>query len=707
MKKIILPFLICILAVQSFAQLTIEKIWKEYTYYPFSMEIQNAADNNSFYFLYQNMLLQSSYNEKDFAPFVTFPNELHVDDFILNYDDTEILLATKTENLRRSSYKSVFYEYNINTGNYVPLFDTVSLLQYPQYSHNNMSVCFYFDNNLYVKSAGNIKQITHDGKKNFIINGMPDWVYEEEFEMTHAFEWSYNDTKIAYIQFDEAEVPEYQIPFYGGVRPDYSVFKYPKVGDEVSKVALKVYNVVSEKTDVITLPDSCDMTYIPEFSWVNESTVAITTLDRKQKHLSIYAYNCETQKLTYLYSYKAETYADIPTNFTAINGIDSFVVTDDRSGFNALYLYSNGKSQQLTNGVGLVTHVFGFSPKHNAVFFQATGGDPKERKVYKVALNGKVEPIFDKKGTNNATFNSDFSYCMYEYSNAKQELDYIICSADGKRKYELLTYDAFQKEHNQMGFTPKEFVTIRTDDGVNLEVSIIKPHDFDKNKRYPVIMNVYGGPTTQKVLNDRSYDYYWHQYLAQNGYIVVSVDPRGVYGKNTNFSKKPTYLHLGDIEAADFVSTAKYLSGLSYVDSSKIAIEGWSYGGYISLFTVGKYPNIFKTAVAIAPVTDWTYYDAIYTERYMQTYNNNPEGYENSSVFKYVEDIKAHILLVHGLADDNVHPQNTIEFSRALIDNNVMHETVFFPNDNHSLFGQNSRYYLYTKVFAFYETYLK
>jgi dipeptidyl-peptidase-4 len=536
---------------------------------------------------------------------------------------------------------------------------------------------------------------------------MPDWVSEEEFDIQQAFAWSPQGTHIAYLQWDESTVPEYTIQKYSTTYPELFTYKYPKAGEEPAQVRAKIYSVQTQKTSTIQFPGT--YTYIPEFSWIDSTHIAFTLLNRLQNKVEIAVYSLLDNSCKIVYTYTSKTYVDIPTYFTHIEGTNSFIICNDSDGYNNLYIYTyeSGFAKKITQNLGDITDVYGYFKESNTIMFQATNNNPLERYVFELNLQtGVLHCLSDEPGTHTLDVNSLGTGWIREYSNKNPMVTVYIEGKNLEQNREPFANYWMQDVAKNMKFSTVEFFTIPTQDNEKLNAYIMKPHKFRKTKQYPVVVMVYGGPGMQKVTNEWTYDFYWNQYLTQHGYIVVAVDCRGTDGRGSNF-RKQTYLNLGEKESFDFAATAQYLRTLPYVDKQNITIQGWSYGAYMALLTAAKYPDSYNSVIAIAPVTKWELYDNIYTERYMQTPTLNPEGYKNSSVFTYIQNIKAPILLAHGTADDNVHIQNTYELISELIKNEKDFETLIFPNDEHSLFGKNSRMYLYSKYIDFLETHSK
>ena len=716
MKKIqIIAILIFLLSSIAYSQdkLTLEDIWKTYKYYPMGLPpVHHCSDDTSFLLFDYPGIMQCNYSLTSVTKILDCSKftGIDVDNFISSPNESIFLFSTKTQRVRRSTEKSIFYEYSIPQKTIVPLIDSVTYIQNPTFSPDNSKICFFKDNNLFIKQPSkSIEQITFSGKKNEIINGMADWVNEEEFELLQAFSWSPDSKQIAYLQYNETNVPTYTIPIYDSVYPTLQTYKYPKSGYPNSIVTAYIYNCESKKTIQISFPNPYE--YIPEFTWIDSTKLEFTLLNRVQNKMWIYVFSIIEETGNIVYTENNNFYVKIPTFFTPIPNSNQFIIRDGSGEYDNLLLcdYNTGVIKQVTNNVGDVTKIYGYFPKQNRFYFQATNNFPTERYVMSNTLDGNnkdLRIISSKIGNHDININKSGDYWIHEYSNVNPTLSICLEHKDSTQALMCFNNEWMQEVAETMKFTKPVMFKIPNGENEELLGYYILPHDYKKNKKYPVVVNVYGGPSVQKVMNEWTYEYYWYQFLAQEGYIVIAVDCRGTDGRGNPF-RNQTYLKLGEIESQDFATAADYIKKMDFADSKNIAIQGWSYGGYISLLTAAKYPKSYKAVVSIAPVTDWKYYDNIYTERYMRTPQENPKGYENSSVLNHAKDIQAKILVAHGLGDDNVHPQNSLELTRKFIDFNIDFEEILFPNDEHSLYGNNSRLYLYTKIFKFYEKELK
>ena len=618
-----------------------------------------------------------------------------VDGYSFSSDEKKLLFSTQTERIYRHSTRSKYYVYDIASKK-IELLSTEKQ-RYATFSPSGIQVAFVRDNNLFVKNLENSqeKQLTTDGKKNEIINGAADWVYEEEFAFDKAFFWSPTGNQIAYYRFDESKVREFNMPIYGSLYPQDNPFKYPKAGEDNSNVSIGVVELSSGKSS--SYAPTNDVEYIPRVKWSsNDNALIIYTMNRHQSNLKLINYNPMAKSSTILYEENNEAYIDITDNFYVVGANKGFIYTSEKSGFNHLHYQSwNGsKNYQITKGDWEVTEVYGFEENSGTIYFQGAKNSPMNREVYKTSLKGsdpqKLTPL---AGWNDATFSSGFKYFINYHSTASSPAYISLHKNNGKDIRVLKDNTVLNQTLAKLDISKPEFMTIPVN-GEKLNASIIKPSNFDPSKKYPVLMYVYGGPGSQTVKNSwGGSNYFWYQMMAQKGYLIVSVDNRGTGARGEKF-KKVTYKQLGKYETEDQITAAKWLATQSYVDGKRIGIWGWSYGGYMSSLCLFKGADIFKTAMAVAPVTNWKFYDSIYTERYMQTPQEN-SGYDENSPITHVDKLEGNYLLIHGTGDDNVHFQNSIEMVTALQKANKQFDFMMYPNKNHAIYGGNTRYHLF------------
>ncbi len=616
-----------------------------------------------------------------------------------NADESQILISTQLSQIFRRSTLGVYYVYDIKSKSITLV--SKNGIQEPTFSRDGKKIAYGFDNNLYIKNLedGNTTQITKDGQKNSIINGITDWVYEEEFAFVRAFQWSVNGDKIAYIKFDETEVPEFQMDVYGSeLYPTQDVFKYPKAGENNSKVSLQIYDLSSAKTSEIDLSKYKNY-YIPRILWTEDNNLlSVQLTNRHQNELDLVFVNASNNSSNLILKEKDAAYVDVTDNLTFLNN-NNFFWTSEKDGWNHIYQYDkSGKlMNQVTKGNWEVTSFYGFDQNTGRVYYQSTEDGNINRNVYSVLPNAKNKVrLTQQTGTNRADFSANFTYFINTFSDANTPFVYSLHEAkSGKSIREIKNNSALKSKLASYKISPKEFSTIKIH-GEDLNMYMIKPLDFDENKTYPLFMYQYSGPGSQNVSNSwMGGNDYWHQMLAQQGYIVVCVDGRGTGFKGAKF-KKMTQNELGKYEVEDQTAVAKKLGAESYIDASRIGIWGWSYGGFMSANCLFQAPDTFEMAIAVAPVTSWRYYDSIYTERYMKTPQENASGYDNNSPITHVKNLKGKLLLVHGSADDNVHVQNTMSLVEALVQENKQFDWRIYPDKNHGIYGGNTRLHLYT-----------
>ncbi|RNC92642.1 MAG: S9 family peptidase [Allomuricauda sp.] len=617
-------------------------------------------------------------------------------------DESKIILATQVEAIFRRSRLGVYYIYDVASKSITQI--TADKIQEPELSPDGSKVAYAFENNLYLKDlkSGETKQMTSDGLYGSIINGITDWVYEEEFAFVQAFEWNSDGSKIAFLRFDETNVPHFSMDVYGtDLYPYPYEFKYPKAGEENAKVSLHMFDVESGQTSAIDLGGAY---YIPRIKWMNNPNfLSVQTINRHQNHLTLHQVDAAKNTVAVLLEEKDDAYVDIHDNLTFLTD-DSFIWTSEKDGYNHLYLHNEDGSlkNQITKGSWEVTNYYGYDQAHDRIFYQSVENGSINRDVYSVSSAGKNKKrLSTKEGNNGAAFSSDYSYFINTFSNATTPPEFTLHKAsNGKLLKEIKDNQALADKLNAYEMVPKEFSTLQIN-GNELNMWMIKPKDFDPSKKYPLLLYQYSGPGSQSVANrwNGSNDY-WYQLLASEGYIVACVDGRGTGLKGRDF-KKVTYLNLVKYETEDQIAAAKKLSALPYIDANRTGIWGWSFGGHMSTNCLLKGNDVFEMAIAVAPVTSWRFYDTIYTERFMRTPQENPEGYDNESPFNYPELLKGKYLLVHGSGDDNVHVQNTMRMIEALVQANKSFDWAIYPDKNHGIYGGNTRLHLYTKMTNF------
>lgn len=645
------------------------------------------------------------------------------DNYIMSPDETKMLIQTKTERIYRRSFTATYYIYNIADRRLERLSDG-GPQQSPVWSPDGLKVAFVRENNIYLIKLlyGNSEsQVTKDGKPGGVINGVPDWVYEEEFAFNSALTFNADGSMLCWIRFDESKVPMFQLQMYKGLAPEKSEYaeypgwcsyKYPKAGADNSKVAVMSFDTQSRQTRTMQVPLDADG-YIPRIkATADAGKIIVYTMNRHQDKLCLYAVNPRSTVAKLLIDESVPRYV----KEEVLDGIQvtasHILLPSDRNGKMQLYLYSmTGQLQgQLTKGAGEVTEVYGYDERTGDVYYQAAGKNAMNREVYVTGKNGKTECLTPTEGWNSAVFSTGYKYFINSWSDRNNPYEYTVCTNAGKKIVTLLDNKALKGKLASNNLPEKEFFSFKTSEGVELNGVMVKPAGFDANRKYPVIMWQYSGPGSQQVVNSwnigsMGQGALFDEYLAQQGFILVCVDGRGTGGRGADF-EKCTYMKLGDMESKDQVEAALYLASLPYVDKDNIGIWGWSYGGFNTLMSMSEGRGVFKAGVAVAPPTDWRYYDTVYTERYMRTPKENPSGYDINPI-KRAGQLHGALLLCHGIADDNVHPQNTFEYAEALVQADKDFKMNVYTNRNHSIYGGNTRNHLFRQIAQFFIDNLK
>ena len=628
-----------------------------------------------------------------------------IDSYTFDASEKKILIACNSNKIFRHSFTADYFLYDITTKSLTKLFDFQ--VQEPTFSPDGTKIAYAKENNLYVYDVASKKStaVTTDGKKNAIINGITDWVYEEEFAFVRAFDWSKDSKKLAYIRFDESQVPEFSMSmFHKDLYPTIETFKYPKAGEKNSVVSLHIYDAAGNSTKKVALDNYNDF-YIARLQWTNDNNIlSAQVLNRHQDNLDLLFVDGTTATAKVVLNEKDKAYVDVTDNLTFLKD-NSFIWTSEKDGFNHIYLYDKtGKlKNQVTKGNWEVVSYYGFDEKNKTIFYQSTENGSINRDIYRIGLDGKSKVrLTSKVGTSVATFSPNFQFFINTFSSASQPTTYTLNeSKTGKEIQVIENNQALAAKLKAYNLPTKEFFVLKTAKGNELNAWILKPKDFDPSKKYPVFMYQYSGPGSQQVNNDwNNSDDYWFASLTQQGYIVACIDGRGTGFKGADF-KKVTQKELGKYEVQDQIDAAKVIGAYPYVDAARIGIFGWSYGGFMASNCIFQGNDVFKMAIAVAPVTNWRFYDSVYTERYMQTPQENASGYDQNSPINHVSKLKGKFLLIHGSGDDNVHVQNSMQMMEALIQANKQFDSQIYPDKNHGIYGGATRIQLYNKMTNF------
>ncbi len=627
-----------------------------------------------------------------------------IEQYKFNSRQTHILLHSTTTPIYRHSYTTTYYLYEVKNKSLQPLSEMTEKQQTAIFSPNGRMVAFTSGNNIYLRKLdyNTELQITDDGKLNHIINGTADWVYEEEFGEVQYMQWSPDNTHLAWLRFDESAMKQFTFSTYHHPYDSVYTYKYPKAGETNSSVTIKIHNVQNHKTNEV---DCGDNIYLPILRWSNDpQNFIVARLNRNQNQLDLIRINALSTVKTTILTEKSNTYVDYG-NYKHIrfNSDNSFIILSERDGYRHIYHYDfNGNLiNQLTKGEWEVTNYYTYDEKSKTAYFQAAKEHPSQRHIYKVNAKGKLTNLDPRPGTHSAIISADTKYIIAEFNNITTPNQYSLLDNNGKRIRTILDNSELQAKHNAYNLPQKEFINFTTDEGVLLHGWILRPNDFDPNKKYPLVMVQYSGPNSQEALNRFKQD--WEYFIVQKGYVVACVDPRGTGAKGNAF-RTATYLQLGKYETEDQVAAAKYFGKLPYIDKDRIAIWGWSYGGFMALNCLSHSSKVFKAGISIAPVTDWRLYNTAYTERFMQTPQENFRGYEISDLIPRAKDLNGNLLIMHGTSDDNVHIQHTMLYVDALVEAGKQFEMQIYPNKNHSILGAKTRYHLYTRIANFLNT---
>ena len=624
-------------------------------------------------------------------------------DYTFSKNEKKLLLESNVIPVYRRSKVADYWVFDLTTKELQKVSD--NKIQEPLLSPDASKVAYVFQRNIFVKDlkSRQIKQLTFDGNYQ-IINGITDWVYEEEFGFVRAFDWSPDSKQVVYMRFDESKVPIFSMDIYGSEVYQFPyMFRYPKAGEDNSKIDLYIVDTATNARKKIFLEDE-NPYYIPRIKFDGgQNSLIVQTLNRHQNHLKLLRWNTTNESTQLLLDEKDDTYISIHDNLKFLND-NSFLWTSERDGFNHVYHYDqNGNLiQQITKGEWEVTSLYSFNHKEKEIYYQSVEGGSTERFIYSIKLNGKGKRLIQgNKGTNGASFSANGNYYIHSFSDERIPPKYFIYKTKkNKLLSSVLDNEKLKNKIEDFQFSDREFSTVNINEE-ELNMWMIKPIDFDPSKKYPLLLFQYSGPGSQEVANRwGDEELLWHKNLANQGYIIACVDGRGTGFKGAAF-KKSTYLNLVKYETLDQIAVAKYLGELHYIDKSRIGIWGWSFGGHMATHCLLTGNDTFSMAIAVAPVTNWRFYDTIYTERFMRTPQENPEGYDMNSPLNYADQLNGKFLIIHGSADDNVHVQNTMRMVEALIQANKQFEWMIYPDKNHGIFGGNTRKHLFTKMTEF------
>ncbi len=710
MKRILTLLLALFVASTSFAQqeITLEDIWAKGTFRGKGIDgIRSMKDGKHYCILTQNAIEKYDYAKASKVGEIVNFSGLDLKGYVVDYqfstDESKVLLILNPEMIYRHSYLADCFVYDIATKKLTSVAE--EKVRLAEFSPNSQKVAYVSNNNIFIFDLASLqtKQITTDGKYNHIINGTTDWVYEEEFAITKGFFWSNDSKKIAYYKFDESKVKQFSMTMYGDLYPEEYLYKYPKAGEDNSVVEIFVYDLKNDKTNHIDMGLNKDI-YLPRLQWTPNDEVFIHKLNRHQNQYELFLANTQDFKPKKIYEERNQYYIEQVEDVVFLNDKKHFILKSERNGYMNLYkigIYDRS-IDPITQEKYDIDQICYINPKTEEIFYTAAQSEAYNRELLVVDKKKNIKKISGETGTYSADFSANGQYYISTFSNTDTPTQYTI--NDNRGKVLIVLED--NKEQKELlakyGAERKEFGKFKTSQGNELNYWVIKPANMEAGKKYPLLFYVYGGPGSQEVLNSQSRfsDYMWFRMLAQKGYVVACVDGRGTGMRGEEF-KKCTYMELGKYETEDQIEAAKYFGSLDFIDKDRIGIFGWSYGGYMSTLCITKGADYFKTAIAVAPVTTWRYYDNVYTERFMRTPQENPSGYDDNSPINHVEKLKGNYLLVHGTADDNVHFQNAVDLMTALIKANKQFEQFSYPNKNHGIYGGNTRLHLYTLMTDF------
>jgi len=628
-----------------------------------------------------------------------------ISEYAFSADNSRLLIATEQQRIWRRSSQAIYYVWNFATSTLTPVSTNPGYQQYAKFSPDGSRVAFVRDNDLYVTelAGGQEIRLTSDGGED-IINGTTDWVYEEELSLVDGFRWSPDGQRIAFWRFDQSPIETFHLIDEMTLYPELKPVRYPKAGTDNSRVRLGVVEIASGQTTWIDASTVSQDGYIARMDFATSpNEIWFQRLNRHQNTMDLIIADVRSGESRTVMTDRDNAWVSINVP-TWIKDGREFVYLSERDGFAQLYLYNrDGREiRKLTTGAWDVLNMYGVDEEAEVVYFAGAADGPLVRPLYSIGLDGeKLTRISGTAGTHRVNFDPTFTYYLDTYSEAGVPPVQTLRTANGDAARTLADNAQLKQRLDALGLNLPEFTKVPFDDGLELNAWVIKPPDFDPSKQYPLLMYVYGGPGSQTVTDSWGGDrYLWHQLLAREGYLVASVDNRGTGARGVNF-KKITYMNLGKYESYDQIASAHYFASLPYVDGSRIGIWGWSYGGYMASLSVLKGGDVFKAAISVAPVTDWRLYDTIYTERYMRTPEENPQGYEEGAPQTYAADLKSRLLIVHGTGDDNVHPQNSYQLVELLENANKQFDFRVYPNKAHGIRGPGTRTNLFTLLTNF------
>lgn len=690
-------------------KITLEDIWMRSTFRPNGISsIRSMQDGEHYCVLTRSGIEKYSYKTGEKVGVVcAFSDPMRkkvrpmppIESYEFSADEQKILLSAEFEPIYRHSGVSTYYIYNVADGE-MECITRGGKQRLTTFSPDGKMVAYVRDNNLYVMALGSQKEtaVTTDGKFNEIINGTTDWVYEEEFGITQGFYWSPDSKKIAFYRFDESKVKQYSMQMWGELYPENYTYKYPKAGEDNSVVDVMVYDLESQKTMKLNIGSQNDQ-YMPRMQWTQDpNTLAMMRMNRLQDKMELLLADATTGAIRTLYVEEDDAYVEVPETWMFLKDRKHMLLTSEKNGYNHIYMYDlNGKLvKQITDGFYDVVSICSVDEKAGVIYYLSHETSPINRELYCIDFNGKKKKrLSEREGWYSASFSATSKYYISTFTDANTPPIYTLHTSNGKLLKTLQDNADLQQRMKEYGVGNKTFGTLTTTLGTELNYYIILPPDFDSSKQYPLFFYVYGGPGNQQVTNSYGYsDYYWFHMLAQHGYVVACFDGRGTGGRGSHF-KKMTYKNLGKMECEDAVEAARWFGKKKWIDESRIGIFGWSFGGYLSTLSILKGHEVFKSAIAVAPVITWRYYDNIYTERFLQRPQDNARGYDDNSPLNFAHLLKGNYLLVHGTGDDNVHFQNAVDMVTALEAAGKQFEFRIYPNKNHSIYGGNTRLNLY------------